>query len=584
MRGIRVDGTKVREQEIRGSSEADPLRKSVAKALVLRFVAHGPAQHGRLCSASCQPLRLVAPQQGRQDREQPRMRAEASDPPRAGNGIRVRGRAGLADVVGLVLALEARQSLLPSERRVQDRSFAGELEGLTGARLLRHWLARSTTPALVLRVRRVTRAFAGIRIGFTVGGALLGWSAAAALLSIRGPQGRISLAACLAILVGLPFLGWLTTVVLWLIAGLLPTAAGPGERGSLARGLHRLVLRLLPAATRLDVEAIFGRARAHGALFARLQRGQWTSWLLQAGISYGLAALAATLVFVVFTDLAFGWSTTLDVAPERVHRLVAALAWPWAAIWPEASPSLELVEATRHFRVAEAARATGAAGGPSPLVYGAWWPFLVMAIACYAILPRLATLPLLGLWLGRESERVLRLMPGALELVESLSTPWVESGGEGCAGPVGRAMGGMVPEVELAGFLARDGGAGSAFAVVWAEALDEAALRASLGVALRVVPAGGRRRFEEDAEAVRAAAGAGGAMLVAVHGHEPPVLEQLDFLAALRRAAGAERALAVVLVGGGDRDLETWRRKLVELADPRLAVARLGPAGGRGSR
>ena len=72
-------------------------------------------------------------------------------------------------------------------------------------------------------------------------------------------------------------------------------------------------------------------------------------------------------------------------------------------------------------------------------------------------------------------------------------------------------------------------------------------------------------------------------MLVAVHGHEPPILEQLDFLAALRRAAGAERALAVVLVGGGDRDLETWRRKLVELADPRLAVARLGGARARGA-
>lgn len=514
------------------------------------------------------------------------MRAEASDLQRKGHGMRVRGRAGLADVVGLALALEARQSLLPSERRARDRALAAALEGSEGALRLRRWRALSATPALELRVGRVTRAFAWIRIGFTVVGALVGWSAASALLSIRGPEGRISLAACLAILVGLPLLGWIASVFVWLASGLLPISAGVGDRAQIARTLHRLVLRLLPAPVRLDVEAVFGRARAHAALFARLQRGQWTSWLLQAGVFFGLGALAATLVFVVFTDLAFGWSTTLDVAPERVHRIVAAIAWPWARYWPEASPSLELVEATRHFRVAaEAAGGAGEMGRPSPLIYGAWWPFLVMAIACYAVLPRLATLPILALWLGRESERALRLMPGSLELLESLATPWVESGGTGETGPVGRAMGGMVPEIELAGWLARAGAAGepAAFAVVWAEALAESDLRASLGGGPRVVQAGGRRSLEEDAAAVRAAASVGGAMLVVVRGHEPPVLEQLDFLAALRREAGAERSLAVVLVGGGAGALETWRRKLVELADPRLVVARLERVEGQGA-
>jgi hypothetical protein len=514
------------------------------------------------------------------------MRAGASDLQRTGHGIRVRGRAGLADVVGLALALEARQSLLPSERRARDRAFAAELADSEGALRLRRWLALSATPALALRVGRVTRAFAWIRIGFTVVGALLGWSAASALLSIRGPEGRISLAACLAILVGLPLLGWLASVVVWLGSGWGPTSAGIGERAPLARSLHRLVLRLLPAPVRLDVEAVFGRARAHASLFARLQRGQWTSWLLQAGVFFGLGALAATLVFVVFTDLAFGWSTTLDIAPERVHHLVAAIAWPWARHWPEASPSLELVEATRHFRVAaEAVGGAGNMGRPAPLVYGAWWPFLVMAIACYAVLPRLATLPILALWLGRESERALRLMPGALELLESLAAPWVESGSAGEAGPVGRAMGGMVPEIELTGWLARARAVGepAAFAVVWAEALAESDLREVLGAGLPVAQAGGRRSLEEDAEAVRAAAAAGGGMFVVVRGHEPPVLEQLDFLAALRREAGAERSLAVVLVGGGAGALETWRRKLVELADARLAVARLERVAGQGA-
>jgi Protein of unknown function (DUF2868) len=391
-------------------------------------------------------------------------------------------------------------------------------------------------------------------------------------------EGRISLAACLAVLVGVPFLGWLASLGLWLGSLIAPRRASAGEGARFSRFLYRLVLRLLPAAVRLDTEAVLGRARAHAALYARVQRGQLMSWLLQAGLFFGAGALAATLVFVVFTDLAFGWSTTLDVAPERVHRFVAAVSMPWARLWPDAAPSLELVAATRHFRVLGAGGAAAAgAGGVPPLVYGGWWPFLVMAIGCYAVLPRLASLPLIGFWLGRECERAMRLTPGVFELLESLATPRVESQAEGEEGSVGRALAGMVPEIDLRAWLARGdpGGARPPFAVVWAEAIEESALRSALGVELHFGQAGGRRTLGEDEALVRAVSEWEGAILVAVRGQEPPILDLLDFLSALRRAVGAERPICTVLAGGSPRDLETWRHRLASLADPMLSVARI---------
>ncbi|MEZ4278561.1 MAG: DUF2868 domain-containing protein [Myxococcota bacterium] len=508
------------------------------------------------------------------------MGAGASDrPPTAGsaNAGRLRGRATLADVVGLALALEARQALLVSERRAQDRALAPALCDVAGTRRLRGWFALTATPALSLRVRRVVRAVAWTRMAFSLGGVLFGWSAASALLTIRGAGGRISITACFAILVALPFVSWLAT----LVGGLCASRRAAADRAPLAGPLHRLILRLLPASVRPDAEAIFGRTRAHAAQLVRLQRALATRFLLLAGIGFGSGALAAIGIFVVFTDLAFGWSTTLDVAPEAVHRFAAALARPWAGLWPAASPSLELVEATRHFRVAPGAGA--AAPAASPLVYGGWWPFLSMAIACYAVLPRLVVLPILGLVVGRECERVLRLMPGALELLDSLDSPWIESGGVG-EERVGHALGALVPEVELAGWLPpAAGGAGPApVAIVWAEAIAEPELKTALGDGLQAHAAGGRASLEADAAVVRAAALVRGRLLVCVRGDEPPLLELLDFLAALRAAAGAERALAVVLVGGGERDLETWRRKLAVLADPRLAVARIARASRQG--
>ncbi len=487
---------------------------------------------------------------------------------------RIRGRPRVSEVVGLVLALDERSALTPSARRARDLAVASRIDARQDSERLRAWLCVAPTPALALRIRRVARAFAGIRLGFSLLGLVLGWCTAAALLAIGGSAGRVSIAACLALLVVLPFASCVVSVVLWL--GSIAAARFPGrDAGERARGsarLLRLVLRLVPASTRLDVEAVLGRARAQAGLYAPLQRGQLMSWLSQAGLWFGCGALAATLGFVVFTDLAFGWSTTLDIAPERVQRVVAALARPWAGLWPEASPSLELVAATRHFRVT----AGSGAGATPPLVYGAWWPFLVMAIGCYAVLPRLLILPVVGGWLAREAERVLRFTPGASELVLSLTTPQLESRAERAEGPVGRALAGMVPEVELRAWLARgDGGTRRQPLVVgWAEAVAEATLRSGLGTDLRFVDAGGRRTLAEDAAVVDEARQTGGPLVVAVRGHEPPILDLLDFLAALRRAVGAERPICVWLVGGSPADHQIWRRKLVSLADPLLSMAK----------
>ncbi len=329
---------------------------------------------------------------------------------------RIRGCTRVVEVIGLVLALDERSALTASARRARDLEVASRIGVRRDIDCLRAWLRLAPTPALALRIRRVGRAFAGIRLGLSVLGLVLGWLAAAALLAIGGSQGRVSITACLVLLVALPFASCVASIALWL--GSIASARSPRRSAAEpARGsprLMRLLLRLVPASTRLDVEAVLGRARAQAGLYAPLQRGQLMSWLSQAGLFFGCGALAATLGFVVFTDLAFGWSTTLDVDPEPVQRFFVALARPWAGLWPEASPSLELVAATRHFRVA----AGSGPGVTPPLLYGAWWPFLVMAIGCYAVLPRLLILPVVGSWLGREATRALRFTPGAAELVD----------------------------------------------------------------------------------------------------------------------------------------------------------------------
>ena len=89
------------------------------------------------------------------------------------------------------------------------------------------------------------------------------------------------------------------------------------------------------------------------------------------------------MALITFTDLAFGWSTTLDVLSSEVHRIVQRWSWPWSWFWPSAVPSLDLVDATRFFRITETEVISEDASR-----FGQWWPFVMASIAIYGFVPR----------------------------------------------------------------------------------------------------------------------------------------------------------------------------------------------------
>lgn len=98
-------------------------------------------------------------------------------------------------------------------------------------------------------------------------------------------------------------------------------------------------------------------------------------------LAFNAAALLALFVYVTVQDIAFGWSTTLDIQPQELLAFVRALAVPWLWLAP-AVPTLELVEASQFYRLA------GAASAPDPALLGRWWPFLACLWLVYALLPR----------------------------------------------------------------------------------------------------------------------------------------------------------------------------------------------------
>ena len=140
------------------------------------------------------------------------------------------------------------------------------------------------------------------------------------------------------------------------------------------------------------------------------------------GITFGISGLLTLLTMVVLQDLAFGWSTTLETAATSYHGLVAAIATPWAWLWPAAAPDLALVEATRFFRAGDPTTAS------DPALWGQWWPFVAMLWVTWVLLPRVLLWVLASVQIRTKARRLLTSHPAMHALLYRMETPALDTG------------------------------------------------------------------------------------------------------------------------------------------------------------
>jgi hypothetical protein len=123
--------------------------------------------------------------------------------------------------------------------------------------------------------------------------------------------------------------------------------------------------------------------------------------LQQLWLVLGGGILLGYLSLLLFTDLAFGWSSTLVDDAQQIAGLSRMLATPWAWCWPTAVPNIELVEATRYTRInPQMAQVHWA---------GRWWQFLLASLLVYNLLPRLLLSALAAFLLRWHSRRALHV-------------------------------------------------------------------------------------------------------------------------------------------------------------------------------
>jgi hypothetical protein len=493
----------------------------------------------------------------------------------------------LADLIDLEAQLGRDRAADPGALAARDRALLArdKLEGGSRSDVLRRWLValRAAEPGELHPGRTVAGVLRGIRAALIIFGLLLGWSAAAALLRYTG-QEPVNVWDFLLVFVGVQLL----LFALLLSSFFLPVAALGTPLLGLFRGLLAAIYPRL-AARQLGTDGgrlaewrtFWHRLRSRRSLYHHVE-----PWLLlgmtQAfGVAFNIGALLGCLRLIVFSDIAFSWSTTLvQLDPNRFHALLHALAAPFAWLWPDADPSPALVEATRYSRLAGSYLLSGAGRAAHPELVGGWWPFLLCALVTYGLLPRLAAL------IGAQvrAARLLALLPlddaEVTRVLRRLSEPRVET---------------RSPTAELPPPHAGKAPLGSRFVpegtrcalVLWRDVPStpelEAAVARQTRCAVAGVHAAGGRDYEEGTLDWERVVNGAGAVVVVAEGWEAPDKAALRLIRELRRKLGPRRHVAVLLAelgAAGIRpslasEVRIWEENLAGLEDPYLAVEAL---------
>ncbi len=215
----------------------------------------------------------------------------------------------------------------------------------------------------------------------TIGGLIAGAIVAGSALYYRGER-PVNVAVFLGVTIGIQWLMLLWALIVWMARGF--RAATSRTLSALFESLGRGLAGVLEHLSGEERQRLRGDAAALRHLAGRnadLLRWPPLIALQRFGVAWNLGVLAALLLRVLATDVAFGWESTWAKGPGTTHAIARTLAVPWTWFAPEACPTLEQVERSWfHYQSGMPALDRNAAA--------AWWTWLVGAIVTYGFLPR----------------------------------------------------------------------------------------------------------------------------------------------------------------------------------------------------
>ncbi|MDR3088361.1 MAG: DUF2868 domain-containing protein [Desulfobulbaceae bacterium] len=481
------------------------------------------------------------------------------------------------------------QDISYHELQERDRRIVEGIPSVTREKALFAWLrARRREADGLVPGETFLAVLATLRLVLIVLGLLIGFAAGWGFFTYLGrtpvnvlyffalfilPQWLFVLLALLALLPGRGL-------------GLYPPLqlAGALLRRFYAAASAKLLARL-DAEKRLRLSSFAGQSRVSGGRLKMV-----LCWLA-AALTQGFACAAnvglllSSLMKIAVTDLAFGWQSTLDFSAEKLFASARFLAWPWSWLWPEGvgHPNLAQIGGSRIVLKEGIARLQ-----TEDLV--SWWPFLLLCLLVYGLLPRLLLWAFCRWREHRALAHAMARMPEAEELWRRMRSPLVSTDGlPDLGGAVSVTIAPTDSPRPKKAFPTRP-----AMLAVPEELLSGlpheamSAWLAAVGlrlVAMRSLPDEYGARLDFPAAIAKELGGldAGVALCLLAESWLPPIAGFLELLRRLRAAIGERRPIIIALIGKSKNEallsapddpvmLTVWRQKLAALADANLRI------------
>ncbi|HHH51757.1 MAG TPA: DUF2868 domain-containing protein, partial [Campylobacterales bacterium] len=284
---------------------------------------------------------------------------------------------------------------------------------------------------------------------------------------------------------------------------------------------------------------------------------------------FSIGLFISLIVMVVATDIAFGWSSTLQISSESFHTALSYIAIAWAKIVPSAIPSLELVDISHYFRLGEKLDNSMIHNADK---LGAWWKFLAMSTLFYAIGLRF------GFWLftkkllHNQIEKEFLAVDGVKKILREFNKPFIST-----QAPQPEKHLNIVESIKEK-IIHKEKEKDKYTALLgWNYSSDDMKLAndTTAITAKDIFVVGGTNSFTQDKDIAKRLSGK---VALYIKSWEPPIMDFVDFLEMLIDNRDIEKVEIYPLgtVGkyykNSPRDIFIWKRKIDTLQSDKIGV------------
>ncbi len=293
-----------------------------------------------------------------------------------------------------------------------------------------------------------------------------------------------------------------------------------------------------------------------------IKRSQLLALLFAIGLLLALLGIVAT------KDIAFAWSTTIQVSPKQFHTFLETLSWPWSSLFPSAVPSVDLITQSQYFRLGETLD-SGMVANAARL--GEWWKFLACATLFYAIVVRFGMWLLASFGFHQALKESLMSLEGVERLLFEMNTPLVTT-----TAPKQEIV--FAQEIHQYSRVLQTVDPHYKTTLGWAMSKNDIViLNDSMQVSSECVfDIGGTNTLYEDEKII---SGLQGEVLLYVKSWEPPTMDMMDALLAIITQVDKITLLPTGTKEDGyiptSRELNIWERKIQTLNHPKVWLCRI---------